>query len=206
MTSRIQLIHVVQLGLLIGSPVDNQRWLSQWGNHKQQVKEKRLWKMTTSTVAEERFVPKQRGDWTTHLVGRLLFFCFWQRSAGWLVSVSFKVCLVTCVPLLLLIRGCCFVLLHLGPAATRCGVKTWTRLLRHLDHRCYGNHMARLKNMLLPACQNRDTLRHTGNSVTIQLISTTRWRDYQIIVDDSDLEIISASLHSSAFITVVADY
>ena len=66
--------------------------------------------------------------------------------------------------------------------------------------------MARLKNMLLPAFQNRDTSRHTGNSVTIQLISTTRWRDYQIIVDDSDLEIISASLHSSAFITVVADY
>ena len=69
--------------------------------------------------------------------------------------------------------------------------------------------MARLKNMLLPAFQNRDTLRHIGNSlklVTIQLISTTRWRDYQIIVDDSDLEIISASLHSSAFITVVADY
>ena len=40
--------------------------------------------MTTSTVAEERFVPKQRGDWTTHLVGRLLFSAFGNGPpVGW---------------------------------------------------------------------------------------------------------------------------
>ena len=69
MTSRIQLIHVVQLGLLIGSPVDNQRWLSQWGNHKQQVKEKKALK-NDYINSSRRTIRTEAAGWLNDAPGR----------------------------------------------------------------------------------------------------------------------------------------